>query len=183
MNYAYAGIGSRKVPKEIFIYFIRLGSYLARKNFILRSGHAEGSDQAFEQGCDKSKGHKEIFIPWKNFEDSNSTFIVNNPKAFEIAKKFHPTWNALSQGAQKLQARNSHQVLGWDLNNYSKFIICWTRNGEGGGGTGQAIRIANAYNIPIFDAGTYNNLDTIKSELKSFLLKNNFLKEDDFIQK
>lgn len=93
-------------------------------------------------------------------------------KAFEIAEKFHPYWHNLKQGARKLQARNSHQVLGWNLENPSDFIICWTKNGSGKGGTGQALRIAKHYNIPIFDCGKYDNLNDIKTNIKLFLKEN-----------
>ncbi|NMA16004.1 MAG: hypothetical protein GX935_02005, partial [Erysipelotrichia bacterium] len=49
------------------------------------------------------------------------------------------------------------------------FIICWTKNGSGSGGTGQAIRIAKAYDIPIFDAGKYKDIEQVKEELKEFI--------------
>lgn len=180
MNYYYAGIGSRDIPLEIYLYFEKLGKWFARKGIILRSGHAKGSDQAFEKGCDSIKGEKEIYIPWKNFEDSTSNLTVVNPVAFDIARKYHPKWHTLSQGAKKLQARNSHQVLGKDLNTLSEFIVCYTPNGLGSGGTGQAIRIADGYKIPIFDAGKYSNVEDIKINLKAFLLKHTHLTEKDF---
>mgnify|MGYP000949113090 CR=1 FL=1 len=167
----YAGIGSRETPIEILNLFEKIGSYLAKNDFILRSGHAGGADQAFERGCDKANGKKEIYLPWRNFEDSNSNLIVQEGKAYEIAEKFHPYWHNLKQGAKKLQARNSHQVLGKDLNTPSNFIICWTKNGKGSGGTGQALRIAKHYNIPIFDAGGYKNIDDFKMELFEFIKK------------
>ena len=106
--------------------------------------------------------------------------IVNDERAFEIAKRFHPYWHILKQGAQKLQARNSHQVLGWDLNTPSKFIICWTEKGKGKGGTGQAIRIAKEYEIPIFDAGRFDSIENVRSMLKEFLIQYSYLEEDDF---
>jgi hypothetical protein len=165
----YAGIGSRETPIEILKLFTQVGKFLANKSYILRSGHAEGADSAFEYGCDMVSGSKEIYIPWKRFGGSDSELVVQEGRAFEIAKEFHPNWNKLSDGAKKLQARNSHQVLGKDLNTPSDFIICWTKNGKGTGGTGQAIRIAKHYNIPIFDAGGYDDIDEVKSELKIFL--------------
>lgn len=168
MNY-YAGIGSRETPQKVLTVFKNVAKYLAGKGFVLRSGAAIGADTAFENGCDEAKGLKEIYLPWSGFEYSNSKLIVNNPKAFEIAEKFHPYWHNLSDGARKLQARNSYQVLGQDLNTPSKFIICWTKNGEGNGGTGQAIRIAKHWNIPIFDAGKYKDIDEMRRELKLFL--------------
>ena len=93
-------------------------------------------------------------------------------KAFEIAEQLHPYWKNLRQGARKLQARNSHQILGCDLETPSSFIICWTKNGSGKGGTGQAIRIANYYNIPVLDAGKWKDIEEVKKNLKMFLKEN-----------
>lgn len=183
MSKYYAGIGSRETPKDILIWFEQLGAYLSRKDFVLRSGGAKGADKSFENGCDRAKGPKEIYLPWKNFEGSSSDMVVNNPNAFTIAEKFHPYWHNLSGGAKSLQARNSHQVLGLDLETHSRFVICWTRNGKGSGGTGQAIRIAKAYNVPVFDAGKYADIDKVKAEIKSFFIEKLILKEDDFQKK
>ena len=179
----YAGIGSRETPTEILKLFENLGKFLVKKEFILRSGHAPGADISFENGVDKVNGKKEIYLPWRNFEGSDSNLIVNDVKAYEIAEKYHPYWHNLKQGAKKLQARNSHQVLGWDLNTPSEFVICWTEKGKGKGGTGQAIRIATAYNIPVFDAGRFDSINEIKLALKEFLIKYSILKELNFVRK
>lgn len=149
----YAGIGSRETSKEILEHFEYIAGVLANKGFTLRSGGAKGADSAFENGCDKAKGLKEIFLPWRGFENSISQLYNISEEAMKIAATYHPYWYNLSQGAQKLQARNSYQVLGYNLNTYSDFIICWTKGGKGSGGTGQAIRIAKAYNVPVFDFG------------------------------
>jgi len=71
-----------------------------------------------------------------------------------------------------LQARNSHQVLGLDLNTPSDFVICWTKNGKDQGGTFQTIRIARSYDIPIFNAGSFSDVDDAKKELNCFLIEN-----------
>jgi len=178
MNY-YAGIGSRETPNEILKLFEKVGKFLAKKGFILRSGGAGGSDQAFENGNDLVNGKKEIYLPWRNFEGSDSKLVVNDVKAYKLAEKFHPYWHNLSQGAKKLQARNGHQILGWDLNTPSNFVICWTEKGKGKGGTGQGLRIAKAYEIPVFDAGRFDNIDEIRLTLKEFLIQNSSLEEID----
>lgn len=165
----YAGIGSRETPTEILELFENIGTCLANKGLILRSGHAPGADKAFEKGCDKVNGKKEIFLPWRGFEGSSSDLVVCDQKAWEIAEEHHPYWHNLSDGARKLQARNSHQVLGWDLETPSKFVICWTKGGKGSGGTGQAIRIAKHYNIPIFDVGLYEDVEMAVTEFRIFL--------------
>lgn len=179
MSVYYAGIGSRETPYEVLEYFTNIAAYFSSKGFILRSGGAGGADKAFENGCDRINGIKEVYLPWKYFESSNSNLIVSNIKAFEIAQSFHPIWDRLSDGAKKLQARNSHQVLGEDLETPSNFIICWTKNGKGQGGTGQALRIAKHYQIPIFDAGGYTTLNEVKANLRQFLLSYDFLNEED----
>lgn len=161
----YAGIGSRETPKEFLRLFTKVAEYLSRKGCILRSGGTNGSDKAFELGAI----HKEIYLPWRGFEGNNSELIVSDIKAFEIAEKYHPRWNYLSDGARKLQARNSHQLLGNDLNTPSSFVICWTKGGKGSGGTGQALRIAKDYNIPIFDCGKYEDVIECSKKLKIFI--------------
>lgn len=161
----YAGIGSRETPQEFLDLFTKVAKYLSTKDCVLRSGGAKGSDKAFELGAT----NKEIYLPWKGFEGNNSNLIVEDEKAFEIAAKYHPRWNYLSQGARRLQARNSHQILGWDLNSPSDFVICWTKGGKGNGGTGQALRIARDYKIPVFDCGKYNDIKECARELKKFL--------------
>ena len=135
----------------------------------MRSGGAEGADLAFEQGADRVNGQKEIYLPWKGFNNSSSDLVVTNQKAFDIAEKYHPYWKNLKDAAKKLQARNSCQVLGKDLCTFSDFVICYTKNGQGKGGTGQAIRIAKRMGIDVFDAGAYENLDVFYKDVISFV--------------
>lgn len=169
MDY-YAGIGSRETPIEIQHLMYQMAKNLTRKGYTLRSGGAKGADQAFEKGCDSVNGLKEIYLPWANFEGSSSLLIIESATAQLIAEKYHPYWQNLSQGARKLQARNSHQALGQDLSTPSKFIICYTKAGKKAGGTGQAIRIAEAYHIPVFDCGLYeNDLELLKKEYREFI--------------
>ena len=70
-----------------------------------------------------------------------------------MAAEHHPNWDNLSQGARKLHARNSHQVMGQDLNSPSQFVLAWTPGGKGEGGTGQAIRLAKANGVQVLDLG------------------------------
>jgi len=165
----YTGIGSRKTPQETLDWFRVVGTFLANNNYTLRSGGAKGADLYFEKGCDKINGDKEIYLPWHGFENSTSKLIVSDKRAFEIAEKYHPYWHNLKQGGQKLQARNSHQVLGIDLETPSNFIVCYT---NGKGGTQQALRIARDKSIPIFNCYEYKDLEEIKIEFKKFLIEN-----------
>jgi len=160
----YAGIGSRETPKDVCAKMTKLAKYLAERKYILRSGGAEGADLAFEKGVWVQR-LKEIYLPWKGFNDSKSELYTSSKEAEEIAIQFHPRWHLLKSGGKKLQTRNVHQVLGKDLKTPSKFVICWTSDGKASGGTGQAIRIANAHQIPVFNL--YNLAEEIC--LKTFL--------------
>lgn len=159
----YAGIGSRETPPSVLEDMISVGHHLANIGWTLRSGGAGGADTAFEEGCDRGNGSKEIFIPWNNFSGRNSNqrgvIARINCEAEAIAQRFHPNWNACSRGARALHSRNVAQILGQHLNQPSDLVICWTKNASGAGGTGQALRMAKHYNIPIFDLGNPANYD------------------------
>lgn len=149
----YAGIGSRETPAAALELMERAAAIFACEGWTLRSGGAQGADQAFERGCDLVGGLKQIFLPWRGFEDNLSPFYEPTREASVIAASFHPRWETLSQGARRLHARNAHQVLGANLREPVEFIICWTPKGSGSGGTGQALRIARSHNIPVIDLG------------------------------
>lgn len=167
MSY-YAGIGSRDTPQPIMQLFRDAGSLLGKSIWSLRSGGAPGADDAFEEGCDFVGGYKEIFLPFEGFFNRSASeseahlerFVYNlvSAEAMEMAKKFHPNWSAVEakgEGSWHIMARNSYQVLGLSLDKPSSFILCWTKGGREEGGTAQAIRIAKAHGIPIFNAGSY----------------------------
>jgi predicted Rossmann fold nucleotide-binding protein DprA/Smf involved in DNA uptake len=60
-NIFYAGIGARETPDDVLHLMYLLGRKLATDGYVLRSGHADGADLAFEKGCDSVNGRKEIF--------------------------------------------------------------------------------------------------------------------------
>ena len=174
---AYTGIGSRATPAEILKVMFQLGDALAQQGWILRSGAAPGADTAFESGARTSlfqqKGvtRPEIYLPWEGFEGRPKGQVYRTEpqaEAYEIAAEFHPGWKYLKQGARKLHARNVHQILGFNVNEpeLSSFVVCWTPDGKGKGGTGQALRIAEAYGVEeIYDLYHKENLDTVKEFL------------------
>jgi len=164
----YTGIGSRETPLEILNIMEQLGNIFST-NYILRSGAADGADKAFEKYANK----KDIYLPWKSFNNSNSQLYNISPKAFELAS-VHPYWNNLKPAVKKLMARNVHQVLGLGLDTPSDFLICWTPDGastkeevnQKTGGTGLAITIADLYNVPVFNLQREDILDSIKEQYK-----------------
>jgi len=171
--YAIAGVGSRETPDNILSEMMKIGVWCKEQGVTVRSGHADGADWAFELGAQENCV---AYLPWNRFNDhlvSKAKLIVYSPNltAEEIARKFHPHYDRLKFGVKKLMCRNVYQVLGEDLNTPSKAVVCWTQDALSGGGTGQAIRIANAYSIPVLDMAKeeYSKSDLVIAYLKERL--------------
>lgn len=148
MNKSYTGIGSRECPLEILPKIKIITRLCSFKQYTLRSGGACGADLMFEI---THSGIKEIYLPWKDFNDNKSMLFIIPDAAFELAKTYHPTWDKLSMPVKRLMARNCMQVLGKDLNSPSEFLVCWTPKGKMIGGTSQALRVAIDKKITIYN--------------------------------
>lgn len=126
---------------------------LADAGWTLRSGHAEGMDRAFGRGAG---AHAEVYLPWPSFEAPEPVFgdvVFDRPtaEARDLASHYHPAWAKLSDPVRALHARNMHEVLGRELDSPVTFVVCWTPGAEMTGGTAQALRLAQARSIPIFN--------------------------------
>jgi hypothetical protein len=151
----YAGIGSRRTPEPMLEIMTKIAKVCQERGYILRSGGAAGADTAFEAGANS---RKEIFLPWKGFNKHTSNLFNLTEEGYTLAEQFHPAWKRCSDKDKKFHVRNCYQVLGYHLNDPVYFVMCWTPNGSGLGGTGQAIRIAKHYRIPVYDLGDYEQL-------------------------
>lgn len=162
MNKYYAGIGSRLTPQNIQELMGEIASILENKDYILRSGHANGADMAFEIGV-KDMANMEIYLPYDGFNGgysnhpSGSYYFIDddilNPnyeKAY-ASLIYHPRGFKLSAPSKRMMIRNYFQIYGIDESPKSEFVICWTPNGESVGGTSQAMRLAKKEMIPIYN--------------------------------
>ena len=147
MKRVYAGIGSRSLPGDVERRIHFISKKLCSYGYTLRSGGAAGCDSAFERYAGDKK---EIYLPWKNFNNNKSNSYTITPSAVNMAMYYHPS-SYLSPSVTKLMARNCYQVLGKNLNEPVDFVVCYTQNGEMSGGTSQAMRIANEHNIPVYN--------------------------------
>lgn len=166
----YSGIGSRNTPKEICSEMTKLASILEQCGFILRSGNADGADQAFAEGVQKQA---QIWLPWSSF---NSDFREDFPQhdyrvislsdeaAWLSVSEFHPNAKNLSETSCKFMARNYRQVIGLNEPN-SEFVVCWTEDGLPRGGTAQALRIARARNIRVLNMYDFPTVKSIVDQL------------------
>lgn len=165
-NY-YTGIGSRNTPSDILLIMSSIGK-LFNDTYTLRSGGAEGADKAFE----KLVTNKDIFLPWKGFNNNLSELYDQTELSSVIAREHLPHYQYIKHSFKKLMNRNVHQVLGMNCDRYSDFVICWTPDGAEKydevsnvtGGTGLAIKIADHYNIPVYNLKNQNTIEMIKAQ-------------------
>lgn len=163
----YAGIGSRETPVDVLATMTHLAGKLQDAGYILRSGGAKGADLAFESGVTNVEG-REIYLTENEYKKQQATRIHNDEleNCFAgstigckvIARLLHPNGKNLDPYSLDLHARNTYQILGLNLDTPVEFVICYTAKGLGGGGTGQAIRLAKMLNIPIIDFGSFKTI-------------------------
>lgn len=155
----YAGIGSRETPADVLAIMSDLAKALAIAGWVLRSGGADGADSAFEQGASAGGGRKDIYLPWRGFNNNPSTLFEADKAAYALAATLHPMWDSLGSGPRSLHARNCYQVLGQSLDTPGDFTVCWTADGcesaktrrRTTGGTGTAIILSELRGVPVFN--------------------------------
>ena len=167
-NKFYSGIGSRSVPKIVGDRMKELAKVLNQQDYWLRSGNADGADQAFAKGVEDEKA--QIWLPWKDFNigfqkmhPQHEYKLVNQSdvESLDSINKFHPYGSKLSHTSRSFMARNYRQWKGLSEPD-SEFVICWTEGGRDIGGTGQCIRIARYYNSPIYNMFDMTNEQILK---------------------
>ena len=159
----YAGIGARKIPSTILAVMRRMASYLATKGWHLNTGGADGADRAFAGG---SPLLRTVYLPWRGYNGWRGPQCVTYTEASlehlsSIAADYHPAWERCSPAVRKLHARNVAVVFGARASGITptRAVVCWTERGRVTGGTGLAIRLAEAENIPVFNLATMHPRD------------------------
>lgn len=176
----YAGIGSRQITGSSSRLMMLYACCMAMMGAKLRSGGASGNDTSFETGAriaydalsekfDLPPGAyaqvMDIFLPFNGFNgrqvNSAAGYHYHPSKEAEnLAAQYHPGWSRMGTYPRAMMSRNSLQVMGASMSAPARFVVCETADGAytGGmttsktGGTGQAIRIASALNVPVYNA-------------------------------
>lgn len=150
----YAGIGPRNTPLDVCEQLVHVARQMDQQGWIVRSGHAQGADQAW--ACGHGPANREIYLPWHSFNHEGELpegFQVSpvTPQLEAVARVAHPGWSNLRQGGQKLMMRNVSIILGHELDDPVKFVAYWAPQRKVQGGTGNAVRLASLYGIPGFN--------------------------------
>jgi hypothetical protein len=161
---------------------VELGRMMAEDDWTLRSGHADGCDMAFEQGCDQVGGKKEIYLPKKGFNGSDLPFKPLGPEYYDLAGRYYnikqgqppyPTaadnevWMGRPEWSQKFHARNTQQIFGELLDSVTDTVVCYTPGGKWKGGTAMALRLIEEYRVAgeamVFNLGEdrYANMSAV----------------------
>ncbi len=140
---AYAG--SRETPLEVEPIVRRTLVPVNDAGFTVNTGGADGFDTYAEAHAQRCR----VYLPKPGHKGHRSPYCNPTPLAFQIAAEFHPRWKHLDEYERQLHARNSHIMLGLDCSTPVRFLVCWTQGARVVGGTGQALRIAKGYGIPV----------------------------------
>ena len=168
-NKIYAGIGARNTPKNTLRLMQIIGIYLASLGYKLHTGAAKGADQAFAKGAVSNNGNVMLFLPWQTYErEWIAKLTANNPTnihttifrntdidAIRSVYRLHSNADNLKNSVIALHARN--YLILKDV----KFAICYTKNGDVIGGTGQAIRIIENLGKKVFNLGKKEDLQQV----------------------
>ena len=153
----YAGIGARATPASVLADMTVSAGWLARTGWTLSTGGADGADSAFAAGA--PAGQRTIWLPWRGYNghrgpDCRVLSAAAMAACIEIAAPLHPAWERCSPAVRKLHARNAAVLSGGNLDRPVDAVVCWSAGGRSEGGTGMAIRIAEARGIPVFNLGS-----------------------------
>lgn len=183
MTLVYTGAGSRETPRPVGATINALAGALAQREYTVRVGGARGADLDFEIGATAQHEelyNVELYLPWPGFCEREAKaarmprprpgLLRPTDEAYDLAARYHPAWDMVPQRYRPLHARNGHEVLGATLDAPSRFLLCWTADGadadhpptQATGGTGQAIRIAIAYRVPVFNLARPETYDRIQ---------------------
>lgn len=149
----YAGIGSRETPILIINMMIKFAHACASRGILLISGGANGADSAFAKGAKRIKGNTtEIITPSQCTQPAIELAekLIDDPEHW--ARLYNKKWRDPMFG-RKAHGRNMMLILGHDLNTPVDFVVCWTKGGARRGGTATGIKLAQQYEIPVFNLG------------------------------
>lgn len=174
MDLIFTGVGSRYgAPIAAQKTATKITQWLCERGFLVRTGDAIGMDQVFREA---GQGNCRYYAPHGRHNPIPGAVMISPDdeyyrQARDLTANTHPTFNVLGKFEKELHIRNAFEVLGDDLQNPAKFVLCWTPDGaetktsRSTGGTGQAIRLAIKYNIPVFNI----NAEAFEARFRAFI--------------
>jgi len=156
----YTGIGARNPKIAVQEIIKHISATLAKKDYILYSGGTPGCQTCFEKGCDENYGMKNIFTPWKGYNNSSSPLVSWGRKLTSVSLPSVTKWEQMAPEIRYIHIRNVQMLLGYNLDKPTKFVISWFPYLSYEYGT--IMEYAKHFNIPVFNI-------FIATDLKYFL--------------
>lgn len=158
-------IGHRESPSEILETIGKIAEFFAKKGWVLRTGGAEGVDNAALAGFRNIANSKvELYLPWQGYNDHRG--ILWTQENWNEAAKHHPKWDELKGVVKQIHARNVSIIIGLDNETPSDLVVAYTKNGEEIGGTAMGIRVSKDRKIKMFNIGEPKGLDKLRKFCK-----------------
>lgn len=161
----YTSTCSSKTPSEAQRLFKELSAKLSSLEYVCRTGDALGCDTVDSKDYEIYRADKSI----------KSTTLLNTKvpdyiwrDARDLAIQLHPGFTKLSDDNQTSYIQNLLQVTGIKKK-LSSFVICWTEDGaqdslsvsKKTGRVGWVIKVAEVYNIPVYNLRNQETLDRL----------------------
>jgi hypothetical protein len=165
-RFTFAGIGTRGATAREIGTIIEVCASLSALGGWCYSGNADGCDIACQTGAGKQST---AWIPWPrfNFQVYDAEALCGDvvdagegKRGRKYAEEAFPNLASAKQGVQKIMTRNAYQVIGDKSHPRVAFVLCCADPDPVrivAGGTGQAVRIATALKIPVFNLRSRKN--------------------------
>ena len=160
-----ACIGTREIVSDERRMLEEIGAWLVSMGYIISTGNALGSDQAFARGGNSvNPAAVELWLPWESYERAArvpGNVVHKSPQLWmhELSQLEHPAWDRLSQGARRLHARNAGIVKGCTL-------VVALPGLSRPGGTGQGMRLAKRLGIPVRNLRDADDLKAVLDKVR-----------------
>lgn len=168
---AYGVVSNIKAPPHAINSAKEIADFLSDKNFVLRTG---GGNTDIENLFEASTPHKELYLPWKNFNEKDSKIVRYSDHIREIAQWQQPSYESLVPFKQSFINRNIAVVLGKEGTSPLRFLICWSQDGiehpahrtSATGFIGICITVAGLIKVPIFNLHNTDVVHRVRSYIE-----------------
>lgn len=165
----YAVVGNREFPTDLMPKLTSIVKKLDSLGYTARTGSMKGLDICVEE----LTSNVELQLPWKNFNDKESKNTFSSPEILALAKSFQPGFDELSLPIKGFLAKNVRVLLGSKGISRAIFLLCHSEDGVDSArhvssrtaSVGHAIKIADKFNIPVFNLKNPN----VEEQLMSYL--------------
>lgn len=163
----YVGVGPMTAGEDMCAQAKIFGQAMAEMGWTLRSGGAEGLDEAFERGALEGNGKTEIFIPSADFRKrfkSSDKVIHTLDKHIEAMREvapLHENWSQLGTTVQMFLTRIPFCLFGEKLDKPAHFVVGWSKHYPHTG-AGIVLKMAEMAGIPAFNLAMPGQMDAVE---------------------